>query len=103
MGTAKLQDLRTYLECQEKIDASVERAIALIDCGSPAQDAFDDLRKTISELKGIPAAGRKNAVEKIRNAKINKDRVDAESASRTAMAAEIEALLSHRKNISNRT
>jgi hypothetical protein len=103
MGTVRLQDLRTLLERQAKIDASVERGIALINCGGPVQDAFDDLHETISELAEVPLAVRQDAVAKIHNAKINKDRIDAENASRATTVTEIEALLSHRKKNRNRT
>jgi len=103
MGIINLRDLRTLLEYQEKIDASVERGIALINCGGSAQDAFDNLHKAISELAGVPAAIRESAVVKIHNAKMNKARIDAENVARAVMAAEIEALLNHRKNINSHT
>jgi hypothetical protein len=103
MGTVRLQDLQTGPERQTKIDASVAQGIALINCGGSVQDAFDDLHKTISEWAEVPVAVRQDAVAKIHNAKINKDRIDAENASRAVTVTEIEALLSHRKKIRIRT
>lgn len=96
MVTTSLRDIQKLLACQEEIDASVERGIALINCGGSEQDAFDDLHKTISELTSVPVAVQQSAVAKIHNAKADKDRADA--AAKEVSAAEIFASLNHRKN-----